>query len=358
MPSGWRDAATLWHKSNFRAAAWGHGTPVADGEKQIIQLTMTTKTTQRTEPRLRLNLRQLEVFAATARAGSTHGAAERVARSQSAASAALVALESVLEAALFDRVGRRLVLNENGRALLPATVSLLDQAAQLQGLFAAEHRAPLRLAASFTIGEYLLPERIAQWKALHGSSQVRLMIANTSRVVEAVINSEVDVGFIEGAQTHPDLRVRRWLEDELVIVAAPSHAFIGAAGAPSVAARKAAKLGLRPLVGHKQLATAGWIMRETGSGTRQAADAWLVEHLGPLDVDYELGSTEAIKRMCAAGGGVACLSRHAVALELAQGSLVELRTRLPRAVRRLLIAVRRDKRLGRATQEFVSHCGG
>ena len=128
-----------------------------------------------------------------------------------------------------------------------------------------------------------------------------------------------------------------------MIVAAPGHALLA---------------GLSPgkPVAAKQLAAAGWILREPGSGTRQAADAWLLEHLGPLQVDYELGSTEAIKRLAAAGVGLACLSRHAVATELADGRLQELPTRLPRASRRLAIALRRDKRLGAATQAFLQHC--
>ena len=169
---------------------------------------------QPTDPRLRLNLRQLEVFVAIARAGSTRGAAERVARSQSAASAALAELEAAIEAPLFDRIGRRLVLNENGRALLPGAIALLDHAGELQAQLSSENRSPLRVAASLTIGEYLLPERIAQWKLGHPRSPVHLAIGNTSVVVRAVVNMEVDVGFIEGPQTHPDLRVRRWLEDE------------------------------------------------------------------------------------------------------------------------------------------------
>jgi DNA-binding transcriptional LysR family regulator len=290
--------------------------------------------------RLRLNLRQLEVFVATARAGSTRGAALRVARSQSAASASLAELETALEVALFDRVGRRLVLNENGRALLPGAMALLEQAGELQGLFATAHRAPLRVAASLTIGEYLLPQIIARWKAEHPDSPVQLTIGNTSKVIQAVANMEVDVGFIEGPQTHPDLDVQRWLEDELILVAAPTH----------VLAQRTAT--------NRQLTEAVWILREGASGTRQAADAWLLEHLGALQVQYELGSTEAIKRLAAAGVGLACVSRHAVTAELALGTLVEVRTRLPRARRRLMIAVRRDRRLGRGTDDFLQACAG
>ncbi len=294
--------------------------------------------------RLRLNLRQLEVFVATARGGSTRAAAERVARSQSAASAALAELEAVLGVELFDRVGRRLALNENGRALLPGATALLDQATELQARFDTDHPAPLRVGASLTIGEYLLPERIASWKELHPASTVRLMIGNTSEVIRAVAELQVDAGFIEGPQTHPDLLLRRWLEDELLIVAGPGNALVAAAAGRAI--------------GHRQLAGASWILREPGSGTRQAADAWLHEHLGPLQVDYELGSTEAIKRLAAAGVGLACLSRHAVVSELADGRLVALPTRLPRAPRRLAIAVRRDRRLGQATEDFLRHCMG
>ncbi|MGO4391660.1 LysR family transcriptional regulator [Variovorax sp. M-6] len=288
--------------------------------------------------RLRLNLRHLEVFVATARGGSTRAAAERIARSQSAASTALADLEAALGVVLFDRVGRRLVLNENGRALLPRAASLLDQAGELQHLFSGDHATPLRVAASLTIGEYILPELVGQWKTRHPASPVRLVIANTTEVIAAVAAFDVDVGFIEGPQTHPDLIVRPWLNDEMVIVAAPTHPLAG-----------------RP-VGLRMLREASWALRETGSGTREAADRWLLEHLGEIDVGFELGSPEAIKRLVAAGTALGCLSRQAVAQALAQGTLVELRTRLPPAVRRLAMVLHRDKQLGRGAQDFVSQC--
>lgn len=91
----------------------------------------------KTDQRLRMNLRQLEVFVATARTGSTRAAAGRIARSQSAASAALAELEAALGGLLFDRVGRRLQLNENGQALLPRARALLEQAAELESLFSS-----------------------------------------------------------------------------------------------------------------------------------------------------------------------------------------------------------------------------
>jgi DNA-binding transcriptional LysR family regulator len=148
------------------------------------------------------------------------------------------------------------------------------------------------------------------------------------------------LGFIEGAQTHPELRVQPWLVDELVIVAAPSH--------PLATQRTSLK----------QLAEADWILRELGSGTRQAADAWLLPALGELRVAFELGSTQAIKELAAAGAGLACVSRHVVAQDLRAGSLVQLQVRLPRgsARRRLAIVTRKGRQLGHAAQAFMRHC--
>jgi DNA-binding transcriptional LysR family regulator len=293
---------------------------------------------EKTSQRLRLNLRQLEVFAAIAREGSARAAADRIARSQSAASSALAELESVLAVELFDRVGRRLVLNENGRALLPAATALLEQAGELENLFNREHAASLRIAASLTIGEYLLPPLLAQWKTAHPHSRVRMLIGNTSKVISSVVANDADVGFIEGSQTHPDLRVSNWLSDDLVIVAAPDHVLAGRT------------------VATRQLSQASWILRELGSGTRQATDDWLLCHLGTINVEFELDSTEAIKRLVMSGAGLACLSRHTVAESLARGTLVSLRTRLPVARRRLAIVVGREKRLGLSTQAFIAHC--
>lgn len=294
--------------------------------------------TRKTDQRLRLTLRQLEVFAAVARGGTTRAAADEISRSQSAASNALGELESVLGVQLFDRVGKKLVINENGRALLPKAVGILEDAVETELLFTASHAAPLRIASSYTIGEYLLPQLIASWKATHPKSHVRLQIANTHDVFEAVASYTADLGFIEGTHTHPELTVRPWRSDELAVVAPPDHPLAG---------RR---------VSARQLQQATWVLREEGSGTREAADRWLIGHLPQIDVELELGSNEAVKRAVASGMGLGCLSRLAVRDALAQGWLAELSTALPPMQRPLSIVVHRAKRLGTAAQDFLEHC--
>lgn len=294
--------------------------------------------TQKTDQRLKLTLRQLEVFAAVARGGTTRAAADEISRSQSAASNALGELEAVLEVQLFDRVGRKLVMNENGRALLPRVAGLLEQAAETEAFFTTARAAPLRLASSYTIGEYLLPELIARWKSGHPRSHVLLQIANTHDVFESVASFDADIGFIEGTHSHPDFTVRRWRTDQIVVIAAPGH---------PLARRKATA---------RQLNKATWVLREPGSGTREASDRWLIPHLSEVEVELELGSNEAVKRAVAAGIGIGCLSRLAVKEAIAEGWLVELTTTLPDMHRTLSIALHRSRKLGAAAEGFLRHC--
>lgn len=293
---------------------------------------------QKIDQRLRLTLRQLEVFFAVARGGTTRAAANEISRSQSAASNALGELEAVLGVHLFDRVGKKLVINENGRALLPRAASILEQSAETQALFSSPHAAPLRLASSFTIGEYLLPGLIAGWKSAHPRSHVRVEIANTQDVFEQVLSFSADIGFVEGMHTHPELTVKRWRCDDFVVIAAANHPMAG---------RK---------VTARQLSQASWVLREPGSGTREASDNWLIPHLPEMEVEFELGSNEAVKRVVAAGIGLGCLSRLAVRDAVAEGWLAELATTLPSMQRTLAIALHRAKKLGAAAEGFLRHC--
>jgi DNA-binding transcriptional LysR family regulator len=207
-------------------------------------------------------------------------------------------------------------------------------------LFGAADQGALRVAASFTVGEYLLPPLIAGWKRAHPGTRLRLDIANTRAVLDAVAALEVDVGFIEGARTHPDLDVAHWRDDELVVVAAAGHPMAG---------RRVERAWLR---------AAPWILREPGSGTREAADRWLVPGLGRLRIEMELGSNEAVKRAVAAGQGVGLLSVHAVEEAVAAGVLTRLQTPLPRMHRSLAIVTHRERQPGRALAGFLAHCRG
>lgn len=298
---------------------------------------------------MRLTLRQLLIFTAIADAGSTTAAGLRLALSQSAASGALNELENLLGAQLFDRVGKRLLLNDNGRSLLPQVRALLDSAQDIEDQFgvgggAAGHDAMatrLRIGASTTIGNYLLPQLVARYLKKWPAAGVDVQIGNTREVAASVSRLEVDMGLIEGPCREPELRVVPWRQDDLVIVCAPTHSLV-----PDGAQRV-------PL---KALRQARWLLREAGSGTREAVEQALLSHLHHLEGEMLPGSTEAIKQAAAEGLGLACLSLCAVQDLLTLGRLVVLETTLPRLTRRLYLIHHRRKRFSVNLQNFFTHC--
>jgi DNA-binding transcriptional LysR family regulator len=298
---------------------------------------------------MRITLRQLSIFAAVADAGSTSAAAHRVALSQSATSAALNELESVLDAPLFDRIGTRLVLNDTGRGLLPQARAVLDGAAGIErefglGTTAGDAGAPslLRVGASTTIGNYLLPTLVADWRRARPQAHVDVEIANTGAIAVAVARMEVDVGLIEGPCHEPDVVAQAWRDEELVIVCAPSHPLLR--GDP---ARRLDVAALR---------RAEWLLREPGSGTREAVEQALRPHLHQLHEGLHFGGTEAIKQATAEGLGLTCLSLFAVQDLIALGRLVRVRTTLPRLARRFWLVHHRRKQFSRSLSAFVDFC--
>ncbi|CAM4334331.1 LysR family transcriptional regulator [Kerstersia similis] len=288
---------------------------------------------------MRITLRQLQIFTAIAEHGSTTAAASSIPLSQSATSAALGELESMLGASLFDRIGKRLQLNETGRALLDPARSLLDMARDIEINFGMDDASPgmplparIRLGASTTIGNYLMPERIARLLDTHALASVEMRIGNTQEIVGAVLRREVDAGVIEGPCHSDELEALPWLSDELVFVVAARHPL----------AQLPEPCGLELLRQQR------WLLRESGSGTREAVDNVLLPHLGNFDQALQLGSTEAIKQAAAAGLGIACLSRSAVQDLLALGRLHLLQTTLPALHRQLYRIRHRSKQFSPA----------
>src|ERR1700685_577879 len=126
---------------------------------------------------MRLTLRQLQIFRAISSCGSTTAGALSVSLSQSATSAALNELETAWGARLFDRVGKRIVLNDNGRAVLPAALAVLDGVHGIEAAFQSADRGflvDLRWSASTTIGNYLLPAVLARFRESYPRARLEL----------------------------------------------------------------------------------------------------------------------------------------------------------------------------------------
>jgi DNA-binding transcriptional LysR family regulator len=281
-----------------------------------------------------ISLRQVQVFLAVAEVGTTAQAGDQIALSQSATSAALSEMEQRLDAPLFDRVGRRLVLNDNGRRFYPEARQLLAQAERMTELF-SESGTRLRLGASTTIGNYLLPTLLAQMGDEYGGAQVT--IANTREIAEQVARCELELGLVEGSVQHPDLSVRQWLADEMVVVTAADSPWAGLGD------------------DLKALSAAPWIMREAGSGTRSVVEQQLLAELNRVHIAYEFGSSEAIRSALLSGLGVSCLSRQVVARRLQDGSLTVIAP--SSSIQRwFYIVEHRQRRESPSLARFVARC--
>ena len=257
---------------------------------------------------MRYTFRQLEVFLAAANFQNITKAADSLSMSQSAASSALKDIESQFDLPLFDRIGKRLQLNEQGRLIRPKAEQLLEQAKELERIMAQHKDAGhLKVGATLTIGNYLAVSTMAEMMLEQPDAEVSLSVANTSEIGQKVRNFEIDIGLIEGELQHQDLDVIPWRDDELVVFCSPEHPY-------------ADELQLTD----RQLRDAEWILRESGSGTRQAFDRALHGVLSEINVKLELQHTEAIKRAVTANLGIGCLSRVALEDSFKRGSLVPL----------------------------------
>ncbi len=292
---------------------------------------------------MRLTLRQLQVFSAICRSGGVTAAANAIGLSQSAASQALAELESALEGPLFDRAGRKLLLNERGRALLPRATELLERAGEIESTLrkhASTTETLVRLAASLTVGSYLLPPLIGAHLARQQQTRVELQVENTEMVIAAVAAFQVDAGFIEGPCEHPDLRVLPWREDELLVVAPPDHPLA-----------RAAQAGCRA-----DLQQAAWVLRERGSGTREVFDRAAENQGISIHARLELGHTEAVMRAVRAGAGLGCLSRFVVEDAVQRGELAVLSTPFLSLRRPLHAVLHRAKFIGPGLRQVLETC--
>jgi DNA-binding transcriptional LysR family regulator len=289
---------------------------------------------------MRFSLRQLQVFVAVAKGESVSGAAEALSMSQSAVSGSLADLERQFDIRLFERVGKRLRLSELGRSLRARSEALCQQALELEGGFAGQADAgQLRVGATLSIGNYLCAPLMARFMREHPGASVALHVANTAEIARCVKNFELDVGLVEGELSDPELEVTRWRRDELVVFCSPNHPFA-----------KRSKLT------DSELTSASWILREHGSGTRQAFEHAMHGLLSELNVVLELAHTEAIKSAVKAELGLGCVSRVALVDAFKHKSLVPCHVPQRDFRRSFFFVMHKQKFRSRALMSWLELC--
>ncbi len=268
----------------------------------------------------KITLKQLSVFVSIYQTGSTSRASEALHLSQSAVSSALTELESRLQMPLFERVGRRLNQHPNAHPIYVQAQAILGQALTLEH-YHQYQAGQIRIGASTTIGNYVLPSLLARLYEVLPDANVDMYIANTQEVVSEVEQLNIDIALVEGTPRPIDIKAieqRAWRTDTLVIFAKRDSQWL-------VDMAIYNELDNCYELSVSQLAQLPLLVREVGSGTRQIIDEQLLKHLPNAEVVKAIQQSEAIKHMVSADIGLGCLSQHVIEMELAAGTLIQVK---------------------------------
>lgn len=283
-----------------------------------------------------MDLNRLRLFRAVVAHGSYSRAAEALDLSQPSVSVQVHQLERALGAYLFYQVGRKLHLTEEGKLLVEYAEQIFALEAkaeravrELSGL----ERGHLVVGASSTIGNYMLPPVLGEFRQQYPGVELTLEMGPSLEIQERILENAVDIGFVGRKLSHPLLSAEPYSSDNLVVIASGDH-----------------PLGHRPTVPVRELVEEPFVLREKGATTR----VLLEERMHDLGVDYnvaiEAEGAEAVKQAVAAGMGVSVISRRAIAWETEMGRLTVLN--VPElALRRDLYQVHpKDRPVSRAAE--------
>lgn len=220
-------------------------------------------------------------------------------------------LEEHLNTRLFERSHGRIALTPAGEMVLGYAEKILTLSEELEtrvGELTGAISGPLLLGASTTVAEYYLPRILGEFKAAHPHVQAHMTVANSETIETRVAEHALDLGLIESASHLPGVHTEICCEDVLVMICSPNY-----------------KLAKAKRVSAAEIAGEPFVIRESGSGTREFSDQYFQQNkISPdaINVVMELGSPEAINGVIATGLGISILSRATVAKELKLGALV------------------------------------
>ncbi len=282
-------------------------------------------------------LHQLRIFLAVARNNSFARAAEELHLSPPTLSLQVKQLSETVGQPLFEQLGKKIYLTAAGKTLAEACEDLearmerlAEDLAALQGV----ERGSLKLAILTTV-KYTVPKLLGGFCAAHPGIEVAMVVGNREKLLQRLASNQDDLYIMGQPPEQMDVVSEAFADNPLVLVAPPSHPLVGQKAIPA-----------------KKLSHEPFILREPGSGTRLTAEKFFHTHGVVLRNRLEVGSNEAIKQTVAGGLGLAVLSTHTVAPEIALGELAQLDVQGFPLIRQWHVVYPRGKRLSAASLAF------
>lgn len=252
---------------------------------------------------------RLQVFYTTAKRLNFTKAATELFITQPAVTKHIHELENHFNLKLFDRNGSKIALTDAGKLLLQHTEKLMFYYKELEfdmNLLAHQHKGILKIGASSTIAQYVLPEILAKFHQQFTDVKIQLSSGNTESIEQSLLNKEIDLGLIEGRSKSPQISYSHFLDDELVLVCSTENK------------------SLKSSISVNELKNYSFLLREPGSGTLEVIAHALKQagvKISDLPLEMQLGNIESIKAYLQNSNCLAFISIHAILKELKQHSL-------------------------------------
>lgn len=286
---------------------------------------------------------KLRVFCTVAETKSFSKASEIIRLTQPAVSLQIQALEEIYGTKLFNRSGCIITLTPAGEVLYKYAkelITLYTAAEKELGAFTGQVKGVVTIGASSTIGNYVLPAVIAEFRKKYPKVAVHLVTANTKTIVDYLNAGGIDIALVEGEVKKQKLIVEKLIPDEMVLIMHPLHPW----------ARKSN-------VSIFDVAKEPFIFREEGSGTRQMIEKYLIKHgISPqsIKIVFIMGSTESIKSAVEEGLGVSIVSKWAAKKEIRYGTLKTASLKEDRFMRDFSLLYRKAKDTSFTLDKFLT----
>lgn len=286
---------------------------------------------------MNVTFRQLTLFESVARNLSFTRAAEELHLSQPAVSMQIHQLEDSVGSALFEKLGKRITLTEAGNEVFHYSQSINGQLAEMGEVLESLRglsRGRLRIAVASTVN-YFAPRLLAAFHTRYPGIQLELDVTNREKLIHMLIDNSVDMVLMGQPPDKVEVEFKAFMDNPLVVVAPPEHHMCGMRKIPL-----------------ENLAEEVFLMREPGSGTRQAMERFFAEHGLKIMQGMQMTRNEAIKQGVRAGMGLGVVSAHTVELELETGRLIQLDVEGFPIHRQWYMVYRLNKRLSPAALAF------
>ena len=284
-----------------------------------------------------VTLRQLRVFESVARNLSYTKASKELHLSQPAVSMQVRQLEDSVGLPLFERLGRHIGLTEAGRECYHYSRSVSRALREMEEVMASltgVSRGQLSIAVASTIN-YFAPRLLARFHERYPGIVLQLEVTNREHLLELLGANAVDMVLMGQPPESADLESEPFMDNPLVVIAPPGHPLEG-----------------EPEITPERIAGEIFVMREPGSGTRQAMERYLAEHRISVRHGMQMTRNEAIKQAVRSGLGLSVVSKHTIELEMVTHKLSTLDVVGFPLMRRWHLVHRRGKRLSPAAAAF------